>query len=37
MIRDGIWYTNTFRQLLKRCHGFPATSDVGIGICPPLP
>ncbi|CAF1088129.1 unnamed protein product [Rotaria sordida] len=36
-IRDGIWYTNTFRQLIKRCHGFSTISDTGVGICPPLP
>ncbi|CAF4980854.1 unnamed protein product, partial [Rotaria sp. Silwood1] len=36
-IRDGIWYTNTFRQFVKRCHGLSATSDIGVGTCPPLP
>ncbi|CAF3784044.1 unnamed protein product [Rotaria magnacalcarata] len=35
-IRDGLWYTNTFRQLIKRCHGFSTTSDVGIATCSPL-
>ncbi|CAF3637560.1 unnamed protein product [Rotaria socialis] len=36
-VRDGVWYTNTFRQLLKRCHGFSTNSDVGIATCSPLP
>lgn len=36
-IRNGMWYTNTFRQLLKRCKGFPANSDIGMGDCSTLP
>jgi len=36
---DGIWFTNTFRPLIKtrNCTGFNNASDIGSGTCDPMP
>jgi len=38
-IQDGMWFTNTFRQLIKtrNCTGFEDTSDIGSGTCDLMP
>jgi hypothetical protein len=38
-IGDGIWFTNTFRQLIetRNCTGFDSASDIGSGMCVPMP
>ena len=38
-IWDGMWFTNTFRQLIetRNCTGFVSDSDIGSGTCVPMP
>jgi hypothetical protein len=39
VLRNGIWYTNVFRRAiaLQNCTDFSNTTDIGIGVCQPMP
>ncbi len=38
-VRDGMWFTNTYRQLIqmRNCTGFDSTRDIGSGECDLMP